>query len=134
MRPIKIGAVRDEERSLTDRLVAIQDRALAEVAAGVAAAVPDRLYRDGLRSAGLVDSYPNKTFYSVGLLLPPSGGESLEATPSCTWSFESGMTFHTYLLVRGFGFSETILLTELGCERLTHFERRLLVGGTAGAK
>ena len=37
------------------------------------------------------------------------------------------MTFHTYLLARGFGMSETIVITENGYERLTNFPRRLFV-------
>ena len=87
--------------------------------------VPDRVYRDGVLSAGLRSTYTNKTFYSVGLLLHPSGGESLEATPRSNWSFEAGMTFHTYVLARGFGMSETIAVTGDGYERLTNFPRRL---------
>jgi Xaa-Pro dipeptidase len=37
------------------------------------------------------------------------------------------MVFHTYLLARGFGMSETIAVTATGYERLTNFPRRLLV-------
>jgi Xaa-Pro dipeptidase len=37
------------------------------------------------------------------------------------------MTFHTYVLARGFGMSETIAITETGIERLTNFPRRLFV-------
>ena len=112
---------------MVDTLIAIQDAALDEVRAGVAASVPDRIYRQGVLSAGLRDSYTNKTFYSVGLLLQPSGGEALEATPRCDWEFEAGMTFHTYVLAGGFGMSETIAVTGNGHERLTNFERRLFI-------
>ena len=37
------------------------------------------------------------------------------------------MTFHTYLLVDGFGFSETIAITEVGYEQLTNYPRALIV-------
>ena len=94
---------------------------------GVPASVPDAIYRDGVLSAGLRETYKNKTFYSVGLLLQPSGGETLEAAPGCDWSFEAGMTFHTYVLARGFGMSETIATTDDGYERLTNFPRQLFV-------
>ncbi len=73
------------------------------------------------------ETYTNKTFYSVGLMLAPNGGEPLEAEPSSTWAFEPGMTFHTYVLASGFGMSETISITETGCERLTNFPRQLFV-------
>ncbi len=127
MRPIKVARATRDERAFTDRLIAIQDDALAAVAPGVPATTPDRIYRSRLLGEGLVERYTNKTFYSVGLLLPPSGGEALEASPAAEWRFRAGMTFHTYLLARGFGLSETIVVTGAGCERLTKFPRRLIV-------
>jgi Xaa-Pro dipeptidase len=127
MRPMKVGAATDEDLKAVETLIAIQDRAIAAVAPGVAATVPDAFYRDGVLGAGLRETYTNKTFYSVGLLLQPNGGEPLEAEPMATWVFEPGMTFHTYVLARGFGMSETIAITETGIERLTNFPRRLFV-------
>jgi Xaa-Pro dipeptidase len=127
MRAMKVGQASSEDHALARHLVEIQDRAISHVGPGVPAAVPDRIYRDGILSAGLEKKYTNKTFYSIGLLLHPSGGEPLEAAPGCTWKFQTGMTFHTYLLVRGFGFSETICITDDGCERLTHYPRELIV-------
>lgn len=127
MRPMKVGVATDEEQRTVETLIAIQDQAIATVAPGVAATVPDGIYREGVLGAGLRESYTNKTFYSVGLLLQPSGGEPLEAEPKATWRFEPGMVFHTYVLAHGFGMSETIAVTETGCERLTTFPRRLFV-------
>jgi len=37
------------------------------------------------------------------------------------------MVFHTYVLARGFGMSETILVTGTGHQRLTNFPRQLFV-------
>ncbi|MBT9289916.1 M24 family metallopeptidase [Prosthecodimorpha staleyi] len=127
MRPMKVGFATDDEQRIVETLIAIQDQAIAAVAPGVAATVPDRVYREGVLGAGLRETYTNKTFYSVGLLLQPSGGEPLEAEPKATWRFEPGMVFHTYVLAHGFGMSETIAVTETGCERLTTFPRRLFV-------
>lgn len=127
MRPMKVGAARDEDLRAVETLIAVQDRAIAAVAPGVAATVPDAIYRDGVLGAGLRETYTNKTFYSVGLLLQPNGGEAPEAEPTSTWVFEPGMTFHTYVLARGFGMSETIAITDTGIERLTNFPRRLFV-------
>jgi Xaa-Pro dipeptidase len=127
MRTIKVHEASAQEREKAARLIAIQDRALAAVGPGVPAAVPDRIYREGVLGAGLRDSYTNKTFYSIGLMMPPSGGEGLEAAPGCTWAFAPGMVFHTYVLADSFGFSETILITERGHERLTNFRRDLLI-------
>ena len=127
MRTIKIGHATDAERRKLDTIVAIQDAALAAVRPGAPAAEADRLYREGILGAGLRKDYTNKTFYSIGLMMPPTGGESLEAAPGCTWIFEPGMVFHTYVLADSFGFSETIAVTEQGWERLTTYPRALIV-------
>jgi Xaa-Pro dipeptidase len=127
MRPIRVAEASEADQRIVERLIAIQDAALAEVRPGVPASVPDAIYRDGILSEGLRSSYTNKTFYSVGLLLQPAGGEKLEAAPGCDWSFAEGMTFHTYVLARGFGMSETIAITTDGYERLTTFSRQLFI-------
>lgn len=127
MRPIRVAEASDADHALAAKLIKIQDAAIAEVRPGVPATVPDSIYRDGVLSAGLRETYTNKTFYSVGLLLQPNGGETLEAHPAATWSFRENMVFHTYVLARGFGMSETIALTRDGCERLTRFDRQLFV-------
>ena len=129
MRPIKVAEATDEDHETVNKLISIQDAALAEVRPGIAATIPDGIYRQGVLEAGLKSEYTNKTFYSVGLLIEPAGGEPLEAHPEADWNFESGMTFHTYVLARGYGMSETILVTPGGCERLTNFPRKLLVSG-----
>ena len=127
MRPIRISEANEADHRIVERLIAIQDAALAEVRPGIPASVPDAIYRDGILSEGLSSKYTNKTFYSVGLLLAPSGGEKLEAAPGCDWTFAEGMTFHTYVLARGFGMSETIAITTDGYERLTTFLRQLFI-------
>ena len=127
MRPIRVAEASEADQRIVERLIAIQDAALAEVRPGVPASVPDAIYRDGILSEGLRSSYTNKTFYSVGLLLQPAGGEKLEAAPGCDWSFAEGMTFHTYVLAQGFGMSETIAITTDGYERLTTFSRQLFI-------
>jgi Xaa-Pro dipeptidase len=127
MRPIRVAHASDEDYRIVEQLVAIQDAALATIKPGVAATVPDAIYREGVLSAGLRKSYTNKTMYSVGFMLLPISGENLEASPVANWSFEVGMTLHTYVLAKGFGMSETIAITPNGYERLTNFPRTLFV-------
>jgi Xaa-Pro dipeptidase len=129
MRPIKVNDATEDDFQTVQTMIEIQDAALAEVRPGVAATVPDGVYRQRVLEAGLKREYTNKTFYSVGLLIEPSGGEILEAHPEADWTFMAGMTFHTYLLARGLGMSETILVTDDGYERLTRYPRSLLVSG-----
>ncbi len=130
MRTIKVGRASKIEIGNAERLIAVQDKAIAAVAPGVPASVPDRIYREGILATGLTEQYTNKTFYSVGLLMNPTDAEPLEATPEATWHFAPGMTFHSYLLVDGFGMSETITVTATGVERLTNFRRHLLESGS----
>lgn len=130
MRPIRVQSASDEDHRIVENLISIQDQAMTEVRPGIPASVPDAIYREGVLLQGLRETYSNKTFYSVGLVLQPSGGEALEAAPGCDWHFETGMTFHTYVLARGFGMSETIAITDTGYERLTNFPRKLFVGSS----
>lgn len=127
MRPIRVAHASDEDYRIVEQLIAIQDAALASIRPGVAATVPDAIYREGVLSAGLRESYTNKTMYSVGFMLLPISGENLEASPVADWSFAVGMTLHTYVLAQGFGMSETIAITPDGYERLTNFPRQLFV-------
>ncbi|MDB4219665.1 Xaa-Pro peptidase family protein [Emcibacteraceae bacterium] len=127
MRTIKVGEATDEEYKIAETLINTQDKALETVAPGVKATVPDHLYREGILGSGLTDTYTNKTFYSIGIMMDPTDADPLEATASSEWSFEVGMTFHSYLLVKDFGFSETIAVTEDGFERLTQYPRKLFV-------
>ena len=129
MRPIMVESATDQEYKFVESLINIQDEALKEVKPGVLAVVPDLIYREGIINLVNEGQYTNKTFYSIGLLMEPSGGEPLEAHPLAKWQYRKGMTFHTYLLVNGFGMSETILINESGYERLTNFPRKLFIGG-----
>ena len=126
MRPIRVAEAGDADHATVETLIRLQDAALVEVRPGVAASVPDAILRDGVLVAGLRETFTNKTFYAVGLQLG-GGGEPLEAVRGSAWTFETGMTFHTYVLARGFGMSETIAITETGFERLTNFPRRLFI-------
>ena len=47
--------------------------------------------------------------------------------PTATWALEPGMVFHMYVSARGLAFSETVLVTDAGAERLTQTERALFV-------
>jgi len=129
MRPIMVEECSEKELRFVESLIEIQNNALEEVKPGISAKIPDKIYRDGILTLDNTIQYTNKTFYSIGLLMEPSGGEPLEAHPKANWNFKENMTFHTYLLVNGFGMSETIRITSCGFERITQFPRKLLIGG-----
>lgn len=132
-RPIKVGRASEADHELAHTLLSIQDKAFAEVGPGVPAAVPDRIIREGFVTAGLrfpppldkMERYPNQSFYSCGFILPPLQ-HVFSATPKKQWTFQPGMTLHSYFFVR-FPFSETLLITDTGYERLTNYPRELIV-------
>lgn len=127
MRSIVIGQPAPGVQSLARRLLEIQDEALASVRAGASCRIADGIYRRGIEETGAVDHYPNKTFYGVGLLLPPNGLEPHQVDPVSDFEFLAGTTWHTYAAVDGLNFSETIAVTESGFERLTTYPRELLL-------
>ncbi len=134
-RPVFVGRASDEDWSLADTLLQIQDRAMAEIGPGVPATVVQRVIRDGVKQAGLhlpppldhLEEYPNSPIYSVGLSLPPIQ-HTFTAAQKQPWVFQPGMTLHTWIMVR-LPFSESIVVTETGYERLTNYRRELIVAG-----
>ncbi|ASY61095.1 Xaa-Pro peptidase family protein [Sinorhizobium sp. CCBAU 05631] len=75
-----------------------------------------------------------RTGYSIGINFPPDWGEGyiLSFKRGETRELRPNMTFHIPSLVKVFGFadagtSETVRVTETGCEILTNFPRQLHV-------
>jgi Xaa-Pro aminopeptidase len=130
MRPTVIGPPSAEQAETARRLVEIQDRQLAAMRPGTPARDVDRICRDGVRAAGLRERYTNATGYTLGYYAqwgPRSSDFTRVFLPSATWALEPGMVFHMYTGARGMAFSETVLVTDAGAERLTRAERRLFV-------
>ncbi|WP_226575889.1 M24 family metallopeptidase [Acuticoccus sediminis] len=131
MRSIKLGEPTAGERTVMDRLVALQDEQFAAMRPGAKAADVDAIMRRGLIAAGLRDDYPNITGYQVGLYAktPRSSDTSLSLHPGADWAFEAGQTFHVYATAQGLALSETVVVEDGGARLLTHTPRRILVAG-----
>ena len=124
-RTVKICRATPAERALAQRLIALQDAAWAEVCDGCPVDVPDRIVREGIE-AETGRRYTNNSFSSIGLtLFPPS--RSMLVVRGSTGVFRAGMTFHSYVKVGAFMFSETLLVTDTGLELLTTHPRELIV-------
>ncbi|MCW2240087.1 M24 family metallopeptidase [Azospirillum canadense] len=130
MRPAVIGAPTDEQRHTAETLIHIQDQQFAAMRPGTLAREVDAIAREGILGAGLRDSYSNVTGYTLGHY-PPSTPRTSDFTrvflPTSDWVLETGMTFHMYVSAWGIAFSETILVTDHGAERLTQTARCLFV-------
>jgi Xaa-Pro dipeptidase len=86
--------------------------------------------RDGALAAKLRDRYDNATGYTLGYYAPWSPRTSDFTrlfVPTARWALEAGMVFHMYVSAQGIAFSETVVVTDGGAERLTQTERALFV-------
>jgi Xaa-Pro dipeptidase len=131
MRPTVIGAPSPAQRDAARRLLEIQDEQIQAMKPGAGAGDVDRICREGVLRAGLRERYDNITGYTLGFygaVLPPRTSDFTRVfLPTAAWVLESGMVFHMYTGAAGMAFSETVLVTDAGPERLTQAPRRLLV-------
>ncbi len=101
---------------------------------GVRAEDVDRAARGTIERLGFGEFFHQRTGYSIGLGYPPTWTERgmFSLNRGDVDLLEPGMVFHVIpalLLpgIGGFGFSETVLVTELGCDVLTSNPRSLRV-------
>jgi Xaa-Pro dipeptidase len=130
MRTIAVGAATKELEATASRLIEIQDDQFGALRPGMSGAGVDAIARDQLIASGLVEDYPNTTGYTLGLVgVPRTTDFTRTLLPTATWPIEEGMVFHMYLAARGVTLSETVLVTDDGCRRLTRLDRRLFTAG-----
>ncbi|MER9651867.1 Xaa-Pro peptidase family protein [Mesorhizobium sp. M0199] len=126
MRTAIVGPASAGQQRIAETIIRIQDEAIALMRPGTPASVVDRACREPLLASGLRETYTNRAGYSLGLNHRPSAGEFIrEFVPGVEWVLEPGMVFHMLMMAAGMGFSETVLVTEQGPERLTTMERKL---------
>ncbi|MBM3573908.1 MAG: aminopeptidase P family protein [Alphaproteobacteria bacterium] len=129
MRPAVIGATTEAQRHDAARIVAVQDRQIAAMRPGAIGRDVDAICRAGLMESGLRESYDNPTGYTLGYYhfsTPRTSDFTRVFNPSADWRLEAGMVFHMYASARGMAFSETVLVTSSGPERLTRMERKMI--------
>ena len=129
MRPAVMGEPSPELAAAAAALVDLQDRQIAAMVPGAEARAVDAIMREGAIRAGLRRDYVNNTGYTLGYYFeqaPRTSDFTRLFTADADWRLESGMTFHMYASAEaGVAFSETVLVTDRGPERLTGTERRL---------
>jgi Xaa-Pro dipeptidase len=128
MRPIVIGKPPEATRNIAQRLIALQDLQLEAMRPGALASDVDAILRTGAVSQGLRPAYENVTAYTLGLYTRTARTSDFSRVllPTSDWMLEEGMVFHAYTTAAGLGFSETVVVTRSGGERLTQTPRRLL--------
>jgi len=73
--------------------------------------------------------YYNRSGYSTGVGFPPKTAEweTLDFNEQSDWTVREGMAFHMLALAKGFGISETMIVTGNGGERVTPRNPRELI-------
>jgi Xaa-Pro dipeptidase len=109
---------------------------MAAIRPGVTSGEVDDVCRGIMEKAGYYESFRKRTGYSVGFGFPPSWNEGhiVSLRKGDPTRLEAGMVFHLPVALRDYGvscvgLSETVLVTDKGCEALTHYPRQLLKGG-----
>ena len=133
MRTVFLGVVPEELRHWADVAIEALDAAIDAIRPGVTAGQVDQACRAVIEKAGLYEKFRKRTGYSIGLAYAPDWGEGhfMSLQKDDPTVLKPGMTFHMPPALReygkyGFGASETVLVTESGCEVLTTLPDRLL--------
>lgn len=128
MRSSVIGPPPDDLTRAAEIMLSAQESQFAAMRPGACAAEVDMVLRDAILSAGLRKTYENFTGYTLGFIgLPKTSDFTRAFLPHSEWTIEAGMIFHMYTYAAGIAFSDTILVTDNGSERLTTTERKLFV-------
>jgi len=133
MRPVHVGSPTGDTQNAAQAIVALQNRQIATMRPGIRACDVDGIMREGMLREGLKSRYTNISGYTLGyyqLHTCRSSDFSRIFRPCDQWILQPGMVFHMVAVACGMGFSETVLVTEDGAERLTGTPRRILQAGS----
>lgn len=130
-RPVVVGKPTDEQQEAAAALQGVLEAAIDSIRPGLVAGEVDRLCRSVVEARGLGQYFRHRAAYGIGIGFPPnwSEGHIYAIRPDDPLVLKPNMTFHVIptLFKDGFGmcFSDSVRVTETGCELLTNFPRRL---------
>jgi len=130
-RPVVAGRPGTEHLETADALREVLEVAISCIRPGISAAEVDLTCREALERRGLAQYFRHRAAYGIGIGFPPnwSEGHIYSIRPDDPMILQPNMTFHLIptLFLKNFGmcFSDSIRVTETGCEVLTGFERKL---------
>jgi Xaa-Pro dipeptidase len=135
MRTAVIGEPSPKVREMASLVIEGLEAAIAAIRPGVTSGEVDDACCGIMERAGYYENFRKRTGYSVGFGFPPSWNEGhiVSLRKGDRTPLETGMVFHLPVALRDYGvscvgLSETVLVTEKGCEVLTHYPRKLLRG------
>ena len=130
MRSVAVGALPDAMESRNRIVHDVLARTIDAIEPGITSGAVNQVAVEAFARHGY--RVLKRTGYSMGINFPPgwSEGDFLEISHGNPTVLESGMIFHLPQPFRVPGeqtvsTSETVLVTESGCETLTHFPRQL---------
>ena len=134
MRMASIGAPSNVAADRAAVSIAALEAMIETIRPGATSQEVDRAGRGVMARGGIGEDFRHRAGYSMGVAFAPGWGEGLvnDIAEGNERPLEPGMTFHLVPMAgfRGegnMGFSETVLVTETGCEVLTDAPRQLHV-------
>ena len=129
-RTLQLGVMPPKVAETAKAVIEGMDAVLNEVRPGSTGELVEAAWRRVITRYGLKKE--SRIGYSIGLAYPPDWGEhTISLRPGDTHILEPGNVLHCILgmWMEGWGLeiSETILVTEVGCETLTKFPREVFV-------
>ncbi|TIV13925.1 MAG: M24 family metallopeptidase, partial [Mesorhizobium sp.] len=126
-RTISLGRPSNAAREAAALVIKAQDEALQALRPGASSKAVDALVRGPIRT--IRPDYYNRSGYSTGIGFPPRTAEwqTLDFNEYDDWEVKEGMAFHMLAFARGFGISETVIVTRSGAERVTNGNARELI-------
>lgn len=128
-----VGPPNDEHKATAEALIGILETALDTIKPGETAGEIDRRCRAGVEKLGLGKYFKSRVAYGIGIGFPPNWAEGhiYAIRPDDPMILEENMTFHVIptMFRHGFGMaiSDSVRVTENGCELLTEYPRDLVV-------
>jgi Xaa-Pro dipeptidase len=134
MRTAVLGTPSSEIQSMCDVVLESLNAAIASIRPGVTAGSVDQACRGVIEDAGMEAMFRKRTGYSMGVAFAPDWGEGhiVSLRKDDPTELVPGMVFHMPPALRAFqrlcvGLSESVLVTDSGCEVLTQHPRELYV-------
>ena len=127
-----VGKATDAQKETAAALIEILETAVATVRPGVTAGEVDHACRQKVEARGLGAFFKSRTAYGIGIGFPPNWAEGhlYSIRSDDPMVLQKNMTFHVIptMFRDGFGMaiSDSIRVTETGCEVLTNYPRDLV--------
>lgn len=122
-------------RELLDLVRHASDACISEIRAGVPAVIPHEAAKRVIADAGLDHGRVHTTGYGLAPGFPPTWGEPIHMFGGSKYTLEAGMVLTVEPPVflgeerLGARIIDNVVVTETGCELLSHFSRDLIVAG-----